>query len=98
MLDHRGRAIGAHIADRYAAFARGDQIHVVGAGGGQRDQLQARRARQEFASQVELVQQNDVGVMNAFRNSRLARLVQDQFAGRLAQQSSRSRSPLETVS
>jgi hypothetical protein len=68
VLRDRGRAVVADVADRDAMVARGLEVDVVGAGRGQRDQLQRRRRGDQRAVDAQLVQQHDLMPRDARRH------------------------------
>ena len=59
VLRDRWRAVVADVAHRDAVLARGFDVDVVGAGGGQRDESQLRRCGDDLAGDPQLVQQHD---------------------------------------
>ncbi len=71
VLRHRGAAIGAHVAHGDAAFPGRDQVDVVGARGGQRDQFEIGRPLQALAGQLHLVEQGDSRAPDAIRDLRV---------------------------
>jgi hypothetical protein len=63
-----------------AQLARRDDIDVVGTGAGDGDQLEFGRATQQFARQLDLVQQDDFRILNAPGGPGVVRLAQREIA------------------
>ena len=71
VLRHRGRAITADVAHRDTELLRRLEIDVIGAGGGQYDQLQVGRRTELGARQFHLVEKHDVRRADTLGNLRL---------------------------
>ena len=89
VLHDGGRAVVADVAHGDAALAGGIEVDVVGAGRGERDELQLRVALDALARDPGLVDQHDLAARNAFVHCGVRRVVVQLEAGEHVEERSR---------